>query len=170
MKNEIKSLKNTIKNTNDFYLMDADLLPLMKKAESGCIDSQEKLFFAFWGNGEEPKAKKNYEMAKYYLKMSYEGLSDSKDLGHNIARYCILWDKVLLEGQFKGKEAMTNAFYEMIDYMREHIPLEEWDYSNFRFFERLINAEEQVLFIFNSKIYQQSKDSGLEIINPWKLR
>jgi len=91
---------------------------------------------------EEVKAKKSYRIAKRYLNMSYEGLSDSKELGHNIARYCILWNKVLLEGEFRDKKTMSDAFYEMVDYMREHIPLEEWDYSNFRFFEKLINADE----------------------------
>ncbi|MCB0517383.1 MAG: hypothetical protein H6577_23685 [Lewinellaceae bacterium] len=79
---------------------------------------------------------------QYFLDLAYHTLSDQKDLGHKLARYDILWNLVLLEGKFNGKEAMIKAFYEMLDFMRENIPLKDWDFSQFEFIGELIQLPE----------------------------
>jgi len=141
MKNEIKASNDNQISSNDFFVIDMDLLPLVEKAEGGCLDAQQELYFAFSGT-RETKAKENYEMANHYLDLAYKVLSQYDELGNKLAKYDILWNKVLLEEKFKTKASMQKAFYEMLDYMREHIPLKEWDYRLFEIFGDLIKAKE----------------------------
>lgn len=140
MKNDIEPSNDNIIPSDDFPLIDTELLSLIEKAEEGCVTSQEELYVAF---SEGVKAKENYEAASYYLDLAYNTLDDLNDENHLLARYDILWNKVLLEGKFKNKKAMKQAFYEMLDFIRVNIPLENWDFSQFEFMGELIHLRDE---------------------------
>lgn len=117
------------------FLIDTVLLPLIEQAEKGCFDSQVELIDAFThGRG----TKVDDALAAKYEAMLFENTNDP------IVKLAILWNAAIYRKQKGEYEAMKRQFQITIDFMQEHIPMEEWDFSLFAQMEeytQLLEAE-----------------------------
>lgn len=138
MSNFINNSNGNGLNSNDFPLMDSQLLPLITKAENGDISAQAKLSEIFWkGQGTQ----KNYQKAKQYLDML---LNSSEAEENKILALGCLFNLALMEKDFGHFEAMKNGFHKVIDFMQEQIPMEDWDFTLFEtMFECVYEFEEE---------------------------
>lgn len=134
MKNEIESSKNDIKTANNFYLLDADLLPLMGKAENGCYYAQIDLLHAFtYGNG----AKRDRQLEKKYAEMVYESTEDS------LMKLAVLWNLAVREKELGNHELMKAKFEEAIRFKVENLPVDKWDFNMFLWMEKHIYGSDE---------------------------
>ena len=141
MKNDSKSSNSNKVNLDDFFIIDAELLPLVEKAEEGCLSSQQRLFEVFVDGD---KAKVNYEIAVYYLDLAYKTINHlnlPENEFNNKIRQNILWNKAQTLGLKGDVEATKEAFFEMIDFMRDNLPLEDWNFSQLETIINLIHQE-----------------------------
>ena len=129
-------------NPDDFFICDSSLLPLVEKAEEGCLASQQKLFESF-ADGKGTKV--NLEIASYYIELAHTTVNqyDDGDNEYNkLIRQDILWNRLQIAGMKEDVEASKNAFFELLDYLRNEVPLEEWDFSRLEFIQQIIHPEE----------------------------
>lgn len=117
---------------NTAIIMDADLLVLLEKAKSGDIDALIDLGHAF---NDGKRAGKNYTLAKKYL----EQLLDTLDDEYELAKYYTLWNLAVLEADYGNYENLKQRFYQIIDFMVNHIPMEEWKFDVFGWIEECVD-------------------------------
>lgn len=132
---EKKLSKNKIKNDNKEmpYLLDAELLPFIEKAKKGCIMSQAELANAF---SEGKGASMNIELAKKYHEMLFNSTNDE------IIELVSIWNIAISENRLGNYENMKDILHFAIDFMQEHIPMEEWDFSLFQIMKELTQDRE----------------------------
>ena len=128
MKNDITFLNNR-KIPADYFMIDAELLPLVHDANEGCLYSQMMLAHAF-GQGEG--AKKDRELETKYEEMIFETTDN------NVEKVAVLWNAAMKE---KDREKKKEKFNVVIDFMQEHLPMEEWDFELFAIMESHIQGE-----------------------------
>ena len=129
MKNKIESSKNDHQAAPHFYMLDADLLPLMDKAESGCYYAQVDLLHAFtYGNG----AKRDRKLEKKYATMVYNNTEDS------LMKLAVLWNLAMREKELGNLELMKAKFEEAIRFKVAHLPVDKWDFDMFSWTEKHI--------------------------------
>ena len=133
MKNRNNSSKNELTKSNDFFIMDAELLPLVEEAENGCLYSQMVLTDAF-STGK--KAKRDLDKKEYFLKKIYATAEQ------NIHKLSALWDLALIERYRGNDDLMREKFNIAIDFMQENMPMEEWDFELFYWIEKFVSDEE----------------------------
>ncbi|MFK7979266.1 MAG: hypothetical protein AB8G86_04755 [Saprospiraceae bacterium] len=135
MKNGIDLLKNSLNNAENAYLLDIDLLPFVEKAENGCFDSQVHLLEAFtFGYG----VKKNKALEEKYGKMVYENTDDDS------VKLAILWNLANRAYDYGNYEEMEIRFNEVIKFMQNNIPMDEWTFELFELMkERLEEKTKQ---------------------------
>ena len=122
MTNRYSSGNNTINTIAENYLMDADLLPIAREAAEGCFDSQVTIIGAFTdGEGAKP----NPILARFYEEMLF------KNTDNEFIKLEILWNYAMAEKNAQNYSAMVEKFQDVIDFMQEHIPMSEWDFSLF---------------------------------------
>ena len=119
-------------NSNSF-LLDTQLLKHVKEAEIGCLDSQIALAEAF---GCGVGAKKDPELAAYYERKIYESTVDDR------IKLAALWNLAIREKEKGNYEAMKEKFQVVIDFMRENMPMEDWDFSLFNFMETYTQSDQ----------------------------
>jgi len=112
MKNEIESSKNDHQTAPHFYMLDADLLPLMDKAENGCYYAQVDLLHTFT-----------------YV---YDNTED------NLMKLAVLWNLAVREKELGNPELMKAKFEEAIRFKVENLPVDKWDFDMFSWAEKHI--------------------------------
>ena len=136
MKNDKKSPNNNKANADKLYMLDAELLPLIEKANNGCFDSQVELANAFThGEG----AKINDSLAAKYEEMIFDATDN------NLAKLAILWNIAIREKDAGEYEAMQQHFHTVINFMQENIPMKEWDFSLFAMMEEFTQLRDDIL-------------------------
>ncbi len=133
MSNDDKSIKDLIKESNGSFLMDAELISLIDKANDGCLISQSKLAIAFCrGDG----AKKNEKLALHFEKLMSENTNDNR------IKLAALWNPAIREYERGNYQVMIEKFNIAIDFMQENIPMEKWDFSLFEIMEKYTQLRE----------------------------
>lgn len=120
-------------NSDNLFMVDADLLPLFEKARNGCLDSQLKLVIAF-NDGE--RAKKNEKLTSELEKLIFKTADDSK------LKLAALWNPAIREFEKGNYNKMIEKFNIVIDFMQENIPMEKWDFSLFAIMEECTQLKE----------------------------
>ena len=129
MKNKIETSKNDHQTAPHFYMLDADLLPLMDKAENGCYYAQVDLLHAFtYGNG----AKRDRQLEKKYATMVYDNTED------NLMKLAVLWNLAMREKELGNLELMKVKFEEAIRFKVGNLPVDKWDFDMFSWAEKHI--------------------------------
>ncbi len=132
MKDDTTS-NNDKANSDSFYILDAELLPLIEKADNGCFDAQMDLSEAFThGEG----AKINNKLASKYGRMLFESTDNNR------LKLGILWNEAILEKEAGNYEEMVAGFHVVINFMQENMPMDEWDFSLFAQMEEFTQFEE----------------------------
>lgn len=133
MANENTLISEIIENSNELYLMDSDLIPLIEKAHNGCLRSQSKLAKAFCsGIG----AKKNETLARHFEKLMFETTDDNR------VKLAALWNPAIREYERGNYDEMIERFNMAIDFMQHNIPMEKWDFSLFVIMEEYTQLRE----------------------------
>ena len=126
MDNENTSTLEIIESSDSLYLMDSDLIPLIEKAQNGCLLSQSTLANAFCrGEG----AKKNEKLARHFEKLMFETTDDDR------VKLAALWNPAIREYERGNYSKMIEKFNIAIDFMQDNIPMEKWDFSLFAIME-----------------------------------
>ena len=131
MNNDLNKL---IDKSREHIIIDAELLPLKKKAKAGDIDALIKLSEAFRTG---KKAKKNYTLSKEYA----EKLFDSLDDKYELAKYYTLWNLAVLEADYGNYENLKERFYQIIDFMQKNIPMEDWKFEIFDWIKETVDGK-----------------------------
>ena len=133
MNNDNNLLDEIINKSGGLYLMDSELIPLIEKAQNGCLLSQCTLADAFCcGEG----AKKNEELARYFEKLMFNNTDDNR------VKLGVLWNPAIREYQRGNYDKMIEKFNIAIDFMQENIPMEKWDFSLFAIMEKYTQLRE----------------------------
>lgn len=133
MNNDNNLLDEIINKSGGLYLMDSELIPLIEKAQNGCLLSQCALADAFCcGEG----AKKNEELARYFEKLMFNNTDDNR------VKLGVLWNPAIREYQRGNYDKMIEKFNIVIDFMQENIPMEKWDFSLFAIMEEYTQLRE----------------------------
>ena len=127
-----KSNNDHENNRDELVIMDAQLLVLKEKAESGNADALADLAHAFrTGEG----AGKNYSLAKKYNELLLNSLDGENVLG----KYYVLWNLAVLEADYGNYENLKKRFYQIIDFMVNNIPMEEWNFDVFDWIKECVD-------------------------------
>lgn len=113
-------------------LLDAELHPLIVKAENGDLDSQMILLEAF---DEGKNAAKSPELAEYFEQKIYDSTDDL------LVKLGVLWNVAVRAGHKGDYSTMKTQFSKVIDFMQENLPMEEWDFSLFSLMEDFLEQE-----------------------------
>ncbi len=133
MKKDNNPPKDNSTKSENLFMIDSDLLPLINKARDGCVNSQIDLSIAF-GDGEG--AKKNEKLAREFEALIFN-TTDNNNL-----KLAALWNPAIREGENGNFEAMIDQFHLAIDFMQENIPMENWDFELFAIMEKLTQERE----------------------------
>ncbi|WP_020534870.1 hypothetical protein [Lewinella cohaerens] len=114
------------------YILDAELLPMIAKAENGDLEAQLILAEAF---GEGKNASESPNMAAYFEQMIFNSTEDT------LVKFSILWNLAIRAKQQQDYSLMKLRFHDAIDFMQENIPMEEWDFSLFGLMEDFLLQE-----------------------------
>lgn len=147
MTNDMSLINEIITNPDDIFLLDEDtlqfdssflldanLIPLLKEAKNGCIDAQINLAIAF---GDGKGARVNEKLARHFEKMMFDTTDDYR------LKLAVLWNPAIREYERGNYERMTEKFHIVIDYMQRYIPMEKWDFSLFTIMENYTQLREE---------------------------
>jgi hypothetical protein len=118
--NERRNQMTKTTNPEDAILIDAELLPLFKKAEQGCLKAQVGLSVAFCrGEG----ARKNEKAARKYETMIFNNTDDV------FIQLGTLYNPAIRAHERKDKAEMIRYFERSLYFMLRNIPMQQWDFS-----------------------------------------
>lgn len=117
---------NKDQSSNNFnFIINAELYPLIEKANKGCFDSLLEVA-TFLG---ENALDRNLEASLYYNQLIFQN-TDILNL-----KLAALWNSAIsfkLAGKF---QEMEHQFHVAIDFMQENIPMKDWDFELFYLME-----------------------------------
>ncbi len=133
MKNRFNPQNDNYEKSTDYFLLDAELYPLLEEAENDCLYSQMVLTDAFCKG---KSAKKDLDMKGYLLKKIYANTDN------NLYKMIALWDLALIERDKGNYELMKKKFHDVVDFMQKNMPMKKWDFELFAMMEEFIQLRE----------------------------
>ncbi len=113
------------------YILDAELHPMIKRAENGDLEAQLILAEAF---GDGKNAVKSPQVAAYFEQKIFDSTEDT------LVKLGALWNLAVRANQEDDYPLMKKRFNKVIDFMQENIPMEEWDFSLFDYMDKFLQS------------------------------
>lgn len=114
------------------FIINAELLPLMEKANNGCFDSLIEVVSYLDDNPIE----RNLETTLHYHHLIFKNSNDLR------VKLAALWNSAISYKDAGRYNDMEKQFHVAIDFMQENIPMEDWDFSLFYLMEEFTQWDE----------------------------